>query len=144
MQNARRIENVTSDAEHITTGKIGEAIAARYLVLKGHRVFDRNYRKPWGEIDLVTMFRNRLYFVEVKTVAHDSIVNMQAYREEGSFSPEQHVNTAKRLRLRRVINSWLAASKLDVSVQLDVLSVHLIKSEHFAAVDVFSNIDLYE
>ena len=53
---------------NISTGKIGENLACEYLVNKGYRIFKRNYRKTWGEIDIIARARtNILVFVEVKT-----------------------------------------------------------------------------
>ena len=34
-------------------GDQGEEVACKYLVGKGYRVLERNYLKPWGEIDIV-------------------------------------------------------------------------------------------
>ena len=34
-------------------GKLGEDLACRYLVDKGYRIIERNYRKPWGELDVI-------------------------------------------------------------------------------------------
>lgn len=131
-------------AKHLTTGQIGEAVAAEYLIKHQHKVLDRNYRKPWGEIDIVTMLAGRIYFIEVKTTAHATVSEFEQYQSEGSFAPEQHVNKEKKHRLRRVIETWLLERKLDVPRQLDVLAVHLVEPEQFAAVQTFPNIDLFE
>lgn len=131
-------------AAHLSTGQIGEAVAAEYLIKRQHKVLDRNYRKPWGEIDIVTMHAGRLHFIEVKTAAYDSMLEFEQSRVDGSFSPEQHVDKQKKHRLRRVVETWLLERKLDVSCQLDVLAVHLVEPKQFAAVQVFPNVNLYE
>ena len=41
------------DTERKETGRVGEAVAAQFLVRKGFRIIERNYRKPWGEIDII-------------------------------------------------------------------------------------------
>jgi putative endonuclease len=48
-------------------GKWGEDRAAAYLLLKGYRILERNYRVPQGEIDLIARKGGTLVFVEVKT-----------------------------------------------------------------------------
>jgi putative endonuclease len=48
-------------------GDRGERAAERHLKRQGLRVITRNYRTPWGEIDLIARDRDTLVFVEVKT-----------------------------------------------------------------------------
>lgn len=49
------------------TAKLGEEIAANYLKKKGYKIIERNFRKGYGEIDIISTFNNILVFVEVKT-----------------------------------------------------------------------------
>jgi len=52
-------------------GKEGEQIAERYLLKKGYRLVERNYRCPVGELDLIALDRRVLVFIEVKTRSDD-------------------------------------------------------------------------
>ena len=60
-------------------GDLGEGITCNYLQDKGFKIIDRNYLKPWGEIDIIaekpkTMFgqgKEIIHFVEVKTVSRN-------------------------------------------------------------------------
>jgi len=52
-------------------GQIGEEIAENYLRENKFRIISRNYRKPWGEIDLIVQKGKSLHFVEVKTQMAD-------------------------------------------------------------------------
>jgi putative endonuclease len=47
--------------------RFGEDIAANYLKKKGYQIIERNFRKGYGEIDIVSIYNNILVFVEVKT-----------------------------------------------------------------------------
>jgi putative endonuclease len=47
--------------------RIGEDIATDYLKKKGYKIIERNFRKGYGEIDIISTFQNTLVFVEVKT-----------------------------------------------------------------------------
>lgn len=39
--------------QHLKVGKIGENIACEYLKNKGYKIIERNFRRKWGEIDIV-------------------------------------------------------------------------------------------
>jgi len=47
--------------------RLGEDIATSYLKKKGYRIIERNFRKGYGEIDIVAVHENILVFAEVKT-----------------------------------------------------------------------------
>src|ERR1035437_1106655 len=47
--------------------RIGEEIATKYLQKIGYKIIERNFRKGYGEIDIVSIHNNVLVFVEVKT-----------------------------------------------------------------------------
>ncbi len=49
------------------TAVLGENAACRYLEKKGYEIIERNFRKGYGEIDIVAIQENTLVFVEVKT-----------------------------------------------------------------------------
>lgn len=65
-------------------GHRAETIAAFYLMAKGWRIVDRNFRCRQGEIDIVAVKRDLIAFVEVKARLRDSdavdAVGMQARR----------------------------------------------------------------
>lgn len=48
-------------------GKKGEDLACEYLIKKGYTILERNYRKSYGEIDIIATKNNILVFIEVKT-----------------------------------------------------------------------------
>ncbi len=49
------------------TAKFGEDVATNYLQKKGYQIIERNFRKGYGEIDIVSIYGNILVFIEVKT-----------------------------------------------------------------------------
>jgi putative endonuclease len=53
-------------------GQEGERIAERYLIKKGYKLVERNYRCPSGELDLIVLDRRVIVFVEVKTRTGDA------------------------------------------------------------------------
>lgn len=48
-------------------GKLGEDIATTFLIRKGFRILDRNFKARYGELDIVAIDCDTLVFVEVKT-----------------------------------------------------------------------------
>jgi len=51
------------------TGRVGEDLACRFLEQKGFTIIERNYTKPYGEIDVVVIKDKKIHFIEVKTIA---------------------------------------------------------------------------
>jgi putative endonuclease len=49
------------------TGKIGEDIAAEYLLSNGFIIIARNWRFKHYEVDIIASKNNLLHFIEVKT-----------------------------------------------------------------------------
>jgi uncharacterized protein (TIGR00252 family) len=78
-------------------GRDSEAEAARHLQRAGYRIVARNYRTPFGEIDLVAYDGAVLAFIEVK-----------ARRSERFGTPHAAVTADKRRRLTRVALAYLA------------------------------------
>lgn len=49
-------------------GKEGEELATRHLLDKRYKIIERNFRAPWGELDIVAKAPDKtLVFIEVKT-----------------------------------------------------------------------------
>lgn len=85
--------------QHISTGKLGEDLACEYLVNKGYRILDRNYRKPWGEIDIIGQAKDStLVFFEVKT--------LKALIDNGGLAPEDNLSAAKLKKLKRTCRAY--------------------------------------
>ncbi|WP_258933315.1 YraN family protein [Nesterenkonia pannonica] len=77
------------------TGWDGEQLAADFLEAKGHRVVERRWRTPTGELDLVTLDEGTLVGVEVKT-----------RRGIGYGHPLEAVNGKKLRRLHMLVREY--------------------------------------
>lgn len=121
-----------------TVGKIGESITSRYLEEKGGVVIARNYRRKWGEIDIVARFGETIHFVEVKTVSRE------IRGTSGGYMPEENVHPQKLRRLRRAIQSYLRDEKIskDTPWQLDVAGVFLDAGKKKARIRLTENVVL--
>jgi putative endonuclease len=54
-------------------GKWGENVAAEYLMERGYNLVARNFRTPYGEIDIIAEKDGLTIFVEVKTRTSSSL-----------------------------------------------------------------------
>jgi putative endonuclease len=88
-------------APHLRTGENAESAAARFLVRRGYRLVEKNFRSRYGEIDLVMLDRQCLVFVEVR------------YRRNDAYGGAlQSVSAAKQAKLRRTAESYLQRAGL--------------------------------
>ena len=99
-------------------GMAGETAACGFLRRRGYRRLDRNYRCPFGEIDIVARDGGCLVVCEVKT------------RRGVAFGgPIQAVTLRKLARLRRLAAAWLHEREGDAAgshfpdVRVDVVGV---------------------
>lgn len=116
-------------------GDVGEKIAAEYLENNGYKIVERNYRKNWGEIDIIARKNDGLVFVEVKTREKSSA------RFAGDHFPEENVNWQKREKLVRMAETYLLEKNYPDSAawQIDVIAVELESSTRRADLKHFKN-----
>lgn len=82
-------------------GKKGEELAIQFLQKRGFKILERNFRSPWGEIDIVARERGVLCFIEVKT------------RKSLRFGqPFESVNGKKQQHLIRAAQAYLLGKNL--------------------------------
>lgn len=101
-------------------GSAGEAHAARLLEQRGHRILDRNFRCPQGELDLVTWHRNTLVFVEVR-----------ARQKDADVHPLETILPSKQKKIVRAAN-WFLSRKWKQALpdcRFDVVWLSAIKNE---------------
>lgn len=118
--------------EKQSVGQLGEEIAAKYLKNKGFSILDRNFRRPWGELDIVTEKDGILHFVEVKSVSY----------ENKWFSPSDLVHTKKKARLAKIIDTYLENKDQNIDWQVDVIEVFLDQKTKKARANLIENIEL--
>src|SRR3989338_1473581 len=96
-------------------GDICEKVACRHLAKRGFKVLERNYRKKWGEIDIIAQNKESLCFIEVK----GSRFSMDDHR------PEENVHMWKTKRLWRAIQTWFIEHPdyEDFEWQVDIMAV---------------------
>lgn len=123
-------------------GEIGENIAVKFLVKHGFLILNRNYTKKWGEIDIVAEKTNKLYFIEVKSVARETLDNV--LHETSGYRPEDNMHPWKLKRLSRTIQTYLLSEKIlnEKEWQVDLLVVFLDLKNKKAKIKVVNDIIL--
>ena len=110
-------------------GRRGEELAVAELTQRGYVICQRNWRCAAGEIDIVAEHEGRLVFVEVR-----------ARRGRALGTPEASITPAKRERLIRVAQSYLAEAGVgEVDWRIDVVAVELTSSGRLVRVDLYEN-----
>jgi putative endonuclease len=119
------------------TGQIGEDIACKYLIGKGHSIIERNYTKKWGEIDIISSFKNVLYFIEVKSIVCDDLDDVTRV----TIRPEENLHEKKLERLSRTIETYLSENVLyNKDWQVDLLAVYIDQNKKRARVRVLERV----
>ncbi|MBD3379423.1 MAG: YraN family protein [Candidatus Omnitrophica bacterium] len=96
-------------------GRRGEEIARKFLLSRGYRVIERNFKTPFGEIDLIAEEGECTVFFEVKT------------RISETFGPPSAAVTEDKA-CRVVKNCVFYAQKkklLEDALRIDVIAVTL-------------------
>ena len=93
----------------------GEELATKFLKKKGYKIIERNFRKSYGEIDIIAIDHGVLVFVEVKTSNSGFIEN-----------PLEHINYYKLKSLIRGAQYYkMIHPELPDSLRIDAVSVIL-------------------
>ena len=114
--------------KNVELGKHGEDIAADYLKRSGYSIITRNYRRRFGEIDIVASKDSTLVFVEVKT------------RRSTAFgSCFEAVDARKQRQLTKIAQDYLSRHSLfHVNARFDVVAVHLAE-DGSSQVEIITN-----
>ena len=107
-------------------GEIGENIAVRFLMKHGFSVIERNYTKKWGELDIVAEKKDKLYFIEVKSVTRENLSNVTHVTSD-EYRPEENMHPWKMKRMSRTIQTYLLSNRKleDKEWQVDLMIVYL-------------------
>ena len=126
-------------------GEIGENTACMFLKKHNFVIVERNYRKKWGEIDIIAEKRGILHFVEVKTVSCENLDSVSHETvDTDSYRPEDNIHSWKLKRLSRIIQTYLLEKEIDKNRewQFDVLAVFLDRKKREARCRYLENIVL--
>ena len=120
------------DLDRKNIGFLAEGLAAKSLESRGYTILDHNYRKPWGEIDIIAEKQEILIFVEVKA---------NSTHREG-FAPEIRAGNEKLRKVLRTAKTYMMDKRYsaDQPWQIDIISVTFNKSTRTAQIKHFKNV----
>ncbi len=115
-------------------GNMGEQIACQFLQNKGFKIEARNYRRPWGEIDVIVSKNRVVRFVEVKTVS------VADFSREIDHNPEDMVDVRKLRKVARTAMLYMEKTKDKREFQIDVVGILLNEAERKARCRLYEQV----
>lgn len=99
-------------ARHNEIGEKGEIIARQFLIGKGYKILDTNWRHQHKEIDIIAMKDNLVVMVEVKLRSTDKY-----------GQPEEAVSVRKQKFLIEAADNYMQNFDEEAEVRFDVISI---------------------
>lgn len=100
-------------------GNKGESQARSYLKRKGWKILEKNYKTPFGEIDIIAEKGETVAFIEVKTRLSDNY-----------GLPSEAVSNERKLRYIRGANYYFINKVIDCTVRFDIIEVFQNEINH--------------
>lgn len=112
------------------SGIKGEELAVQFLLKKGYRIIDRNFRIRGGEIDIVALDGDTLAFIEVKA------------RSTSEFgSPLEAITSWKLKSLIKTAHFYiLKHPKLPSLMRIDAVAITLDEFNEINSIELIKNI----
>ncbi|WP_028973592.1 YraN family protein [Spirochaeta cellobiosiphila] len=101
-------------------GQWGEEIASKWLVSKGCKIIKRNFRSPYGEVDIIVSDGDEIVFVEVKT-----------WNTLTEYDLEFSISKTKRDRIIKTAKFFLVKYNQEPWVRFDVIFINGDTIKHY-------------
>ena len=110
-------------------GILGEKLAGEFLESKGYRVKCKNFRTPFGELDIVAKHKNSLVFIEVRSRTTSSL-----------GPPFESITRCKQIHIIKNAMFYLKRYGLtDSACRIDIISVKLDSRHRLEKIDHIEN-----
>ena len=120
LYNEMAVESEKKDSFHNRKlGREGEKTARSYLIKNGWKILKKNYKTPFGEIDIIAKKDDIIAFIEVKTRLTD-IFGL----------PSEAVTNQRKLRYIRGANYYFSGKIIDCTVRFDIIEVFRKQVNH--------------
>ncbi|HAN41449.1 MAG TPA: YraN family protein [Candidatus Cloacimonetes bacterium] len=108
--------------------RLGEELAAKYLVSKGYTLLSKNFRTKNGEIDIIVHNDTHLVFVEVKTRRFHSI---DAALQTITRRKRYHITQAALVYINQSPNFVKHESRFDIILVFEDKRTNTFSIKHF-------------
>lgn len=138
---------------NLTIGQAGEEIACGYLAQKGFKILERNFRRPWGELDIIARDKNKtLVFVEVKTMRFNESIGVRA-GESGHDAgvmrrilPEDNMTRSKLRKTQKIAAMYANENPESIDEnagwRIDLLAISILGSVNASLTDLIKNCEI--
>jgi putative endonuclease len=111
------------------TGDRGEKLAQDYLKKRHFHLLETNYHCPYGEIDIISKYKNMLVFTEVRSKTGT-----------GFGTPEESITRTKRSRIRASAFHYIQNhDKLPQSWRIDVVAIEMDENGKTTRIELIEN-----
>ena len=133
------MENLTAKRK---IGNLGEDLACKFITKNGFNILERNYLKKCGEIDIIAKNKEKLHFIEVKSVSCEINPVVSPETNNNKYRPEDNVHPWKLERLSKTIQLYLIERKVsdEMDWQLDIITVYIDKNNLKAKIGLIENV----
>lgn len=110
----------------VSTGRRGEREAENFLLMRGLRTLERNWRYSHKEIDLIMESEDSIHFIEVRSLTAPSLIK-----------PYESLGFNKKKNLMIAASAYMAFNQINKEISLDVVSVQFFNDEVY--IEYFCN-----
>ena len=100
------------DAANKKLGLRGESKARKFLKSCGWKILERNYKNPFGEVDIIAQKEDVIAFIEVKTRSSDKF-----------GQPSEAVTESRKRKYISAANYYFAGREIDTVVRFDIIEI---------------------
>lgn len=108
-------------------GAVGENTAIEFLKRKGFQILDRNFRTPYGEIDIVALSPSRMMTRETTQKTEITFVEVKMRTSSTFGTPEESMTCRKISRLEKAIKIYLQKKYWIKNWRIDFIGITLDK-----------------
>lgn len=102
---------------NVAIGRFGEDAACDYMISKGYKIVERNYRFCHFEIDIIAENENYISFVEVKT---------RKYFQDSAFgTPVTAVTQKKQSNVITAAQMYIDLHPTEKQIHLDIIEIYI-------------------